>query len=64
MVDPEPYEYELFGIKSCSCCQRNLPRNRDFFSPDKTPDGLKATCRECVNRRNRERYAGRRAVAR
>jgi hypothetical protein len=63
MVVPEPYEYELFGVKTCSCCRRRLPRNADFFTTDKTADGFKGTCRECVSRRARERYAGRKAVA-
>jgi hypothetical protein len=57
VIAPEPYEYELFGEKTCSACGAKLPACRDFFPPNKSaPDGLYRKCRDCKNLGARKRY--------
>jgi len=53
-------ELLLFGAKRCPLCDRKLPASTDFYVRDAAKrDGLSRTCKECRNRRGRERYAER-----
>ena len=59
MIAPEPYEFMLFGGKTCTTCGLRLPRNKDFFQPA-GKDGLTSNCRACRAKASRASYERRR----
>ena len=62
MISPEPYEFLLFGSKTCGSCGITLPANRDFFQPTVRggKDGLTSNCRACRAKSSRASYERRR----
>ena len=43
--------------KTCKKCLRELPLNNKYFEPRKdSKDGFVNQCRDCKNKRRRERY--------
>jgi len=51
----------LFGVKRCRYCGRDFPATSEYFGRDAHyPDGLRTSCRECTNEREREHHRMRR----
>jgi hypothetical protein len=58
MITPEPYEFDLFGSKTCPHCRTALPACADYFGCDRSkPDGLTCACRACRAAAGRASYA-------
>lgn len=56
-LEPEQYEYALFGGKTCTVCHRRLPANSDFFGRDhEQASGLTHACRDCRREQNRRTH--------
>ena len=56
-LEPEDYEYALFGGKSCTVCHRRLPANSDFFGRDHDQaSGLTIACRDCRREQGRRTH--------
>jgi hypothetical protein len=54
----ETYRYfDTIKMKSCTQCGEVLPATNEYFHKSKhTRDGLRWECKECVAKRDRERY--------
>lgn len=47
-------------FKTCKICNRELPKDSKYFEPRKdSKDGFLNQCRDCLNKRRRERYVKR-----
>ena len=44
------------NLKKCACCGQELPLS-SFNKSKQSPDGHYTYCRECVSKRNKEKYA-------
>ena len=63
-LEPMPYEFDLFGAKTCCHCGAVLPANRDYFNVDRSrDDGLTCDCSKCRCEAD-ARYEAKRRAAR
>ena len=51
-------------MKSCTQCGEMLPATNEYFHKSKhTRDGLRWECKECVSKKDRERYKKNKALS-